>query len=117
MVDAHEYMTNNSLDRDDFADLEPSECLFIHHRTTASFMASIRDGCAMCNYTYRQSHIDIPSSLQEHEEDPNSYFSVFSIEINSEYNFFSIQVLAKTARSTGFVIEVVGKTSNYNDGF
>ncbi|KAH9230866.1 hypothetical protein K456DRAFT_1897614 [Colletotrichum gloeosporioides 23] len=61
-------------------------------------MASVHDGCAMCNVFDRYNKTDIPSSLQEHEEDSRCYFSVFSV-IHLKYESFNIQILGKMDRS------------------
>ncbi|KAF5489901.1 hypothetical protein CGCS363_v011777 [Colletotrichum siamense] len=111
------YWSSLPEDRDNFAELDPSECLFIHHKTAASFMASVHDGCAMCNYFYRWGNIDIPSSLQEEEENSGCCFSVFSMDIDWEYHFLSIQILAKTDRRTGSTIKVVDIKADRNINF
>lgn len=120
MIDAHEYMMNNSTDRDDLADLEPSECLFIHHKTATSFTASMHSGCAICNESYEWKNINIPSWLQEHEEDSECYVSVFKAEIDLKNDSFSIRILAKTdcGINSSFVNIAVkgGKKSNHEHG-
>ncbi|KAF4827599.1 hypothetical protein CGCTS75_v008134 [Colletotrichum tropicale] len=109
------YWSSLPEDRDNFADLDPSECLFIHHKTAASFMASVHDGCAVCNDFYRWSNIDIPSSLQEEEEDSGCYFSVFSMEIDWECSYFRIHV--KTYRALNFAIGAVDIKADRNINF
>ncbi|KAF4872195.1 hypothetical protein CGCSCA1_v008641 [Colletotrichum siamense] len=110
-----QYWSSLSEDRDDFADLEPSECLFIHHKTATSFVASLHDGCAICNELW--SRIDIPSSLQEDEEDSRCYFSVFSMDIDWENHFFSIRILGKTDRGGRFHMTVLDIKADRNINF
>ncbi|KAK1842839.1 heterokaryon incompatibility protein [Colletotrichum chrysophilum] len=81
-------------------------------------MASVHDGCVVCNYFYRWGNIDIPSSLQEEEENSGCCFSVFSVEINWERSYFRIHIFTKTDRAkTDNLYEDIKADRNINFDF
>ncbi|KAF5488008.1 hypothetical protein CGCF413_v012092 [Colletotrichum fructicola] len=110
-----EYWSSLSEDRDNFGDLEPNECLFIHHKTAASFMASVHEGCAMCNDS--RVLFDIPNSPQEQEEYSRCYFSVFSIDIHWKYSWFRITISGKAYGTMTHAIDAIDIKADHNINF
>ncbi|KAK1985719.1 heterokaryon incompatibility protein-domain-containing protein [Colletotrichum cereale] len=69
---------NGSVGINDLTRYGASEYVYGHHKDKASFLASMREGCAMCN-RFRM-HFDYNSKLQS-----LGYFSVFHVALNLEH--------------------------------
>lgn len=96
---------NESIGTDDVMRHGASEYAFGHHKDRASFLASMREGCAMCS-RFRWPTSDVKPELREH-----GYYSVFYVKLDQERNIDEPTMFVRVGdESGGFEFVPYGKT-------
>lgn len=96
---------NESIGTGDLTHHGANEYVYGHHKDRASFLASMREGCAMCN-RFRYPTSDINPKLQK-----LGYFSVFHVTLDQERTVDEPIMVVKVGNSSGgFGFVPFGKT-------
>lgn len=95
----------DSIVTDDLTRFEVNKYVYGHHKDRASFLASMREGCAMCNRFRHPTGNDNPKSQNL------GYFSVFHVALDQERTVDEPIMFVEVGNSSGgFEFVPFGKT-------